>query len=286
MSGRRFVIVSGLSGAGKSVALRALEDADFYCVDNLPAALLVNFSKFIDTANMPHYRQVAVGVDARNPATDLSQFPEVLRTLQDLEFDVELLYLDASDETIISRFSETRRKHPLSSSDQPLAAAINQERVLMENLSALADLRLDTSNSLVHQFRSLITDRVARRPAGTLSLQFCSFGYKNGVPADADFVFDLRCLPNPYWDPALRGLTGRDSDIQNFFHAHPMVDAMINDIIGFFDKWIAVFESENRSYLTVALGCTGGRHRSVFVAERIADHFKNGRRMMLIHRDS
>jgi RNase adapter protein RapZ len=203
-----------------------------------------------------------------------------------LEFDVELLYLDASDETIISRFSETRRKHPLSSSDQPLAAAISQERVLMENLSALADLRLDTSNSLVHQFRSLITDRVARRPAGTLSLQFCSFGYKNGVPADADFVFDLRCLPNPYWDPALRGLTGRDSDIQNFFHAHPMVDTMINDIIGFFDKWIAVFESENRSYLTVALGCTGGRHRSVFVAERIADHFKNGRRMMLIHRDS
>ena len=286
MSGRRFVIVSGLSGAGKSVALRALEDAGFYCVDNLPAALLVNFSKFIDTANMPHYRQVAVGVDARNPATDLSQFPEVLRALQDLEFDVELLYLDASDATLISRFSETRRKHPLSSSDQTLAAAISQERVLMENLSALADLRLDTSNTLVHEFRSIIADRVARRPADTLSLQFCSFGYKNAVPADADFVFDLRCLPNPYWDPTLRELTGRDPAIQKFFHAEPNVERMINDIIDFLDKWIAAFESENRSYLTVALGCTGGRHRSVFVAERIAEHFAAGRRIMLIHRDS
>ncbi|MFT4561398.1 MAG: UPF0042 nucleotide-binding protein [Gammaproteobacteria bacterium] len=286
MSGRRFIIVSGLSGAGKSVALRALEDAGFYCVDNLPAALLVNFSKFIDSANMPHYRQVAVGVDARNPATDLSQFPDVLRALQDLEFDVELLYLDASDEALISRFSETRRKHPLSSSDQTLAAAISQERVLMENLSALADLRLNTSHSLVHQFRKLIADRVARRPAGALSLQFCSFGFKNGVPADADFVFDLRCLPNPYWDPALRELTGRDSAIQHFFHADPIVDRMVNDIIDFLDKWIVTFESENRSYLTIALGCTGGRHRSVFVAERIADHFKAGRQIMLDHRDS
>lgn len=286
MSRRRFVIVTGLSGAGKSVALNALEDAGFYCVDNLPAALLLDFAEFIDRGDLPHYRQVAVGVDARNPATDLSQFPQVLDALVEMDFDVELTYIEASDQTLINRFSETRRRHPLSSGEQSLGQAIAQERIVMATLSDRADLRVDTTHSNVHEFRGLIAERVAQRTDDALSLQVCSFGYKSGVPPDADFVFDLRCLPNPYWDPALRELTGRDQAIQDFLHREPAVDKMVVDIVEFLEKWIPAFEAENRSYLTIAMGCTGGRHRSVFVAESIATHFKSERRILLVHRDS
>lgn len=286
MSRRRFVIITGLSGAGKSVALNALEDAGFYCVDNLPAALLLRFAEFIDKGDLPHYRQVAVGVDARNPATDLSQFPRVLDALAEMEFDVELTYVEASDQTLINRFSETRRRHPLSSGEQSLGQAIAQERIVMATLSDRADLRVDTTHTHVHEFRALIAERVAKRTNDALSLQVCSFGYKNGVPPDADFVFDVRCLPNPYWDPALRELSGRDQAIQDFLHRAPAVDKMIGDIVEFLDKWIPAFEAENRSYLTLAMGCTGGRHRSVFVAESIATHFKPKRRILLVHRDS
>ena len=286
MTGRRFIIVTGLSGAGKSIALHALEDGGFYCVDNLPAALLLDFAEFVDQGDLPHYRQVAVGVDARNPAMDLSQFPRVLDALYEMEFDVELIYIEASDQTLINRFSETRRKHPLSSGEQPLAQAIAQERVVMETLSDRANLRLDTTHTHIHEFRALIAERVTLRENGALSLQVCSFGYKNGVPPDADFVFDLRCLPNPYWDPALRELSGRDQAIQDFLHGEPLVDKMIGDVVGFLEQWIPAFEAENRSYLTIAMGCTGGRHRSVYVVERIAAHFKPDRQIMLVHRDS
>jgi UPF0042 nucleotide-binding protein len=286
MSGRRFIIVTGLSGAGKSIALHALEDAGFYCVDNLPAALLLDFAEFVDKGDLPHYRQVAVGVDARNPATDLSLFPRVLDALYEMQFDVELIYIEASDQTLINRFSETRRKHPLSSGEQPLGQAIAQERVVMESLSDRANLRVDTTHTHIHEFRALIAERVAGRTTDALSLQVCSFGYKNGVPPDADFVFDLRCLPNPYWDPALRELSGRDQAIQDFLHGEPTVDKMIGDIVGFLEQWIPAFEAENRSYLTIAMGCTGGRHRSVYVVERIAAHFRPDRQIMLVHRDS
>lgn len=285
MSGRRFLIITGLSGAGKSIALHALEDAGFYCVDNLPAGLLLDFAEFIDQGNSPHYRQVAVGVDARNPAADLSQFPRVLDALHEMEFDVELIYIEASNQTLINRFSETRRRHPLSSADRPLGQAIAQERVVMETLSDRADLRVDTTHTHIHEFRALIAERVARRANDALSLQVCSFGYKNGVPSDADFVFDLRCLPNPYWDPALRKLSGRDQAIQDFLLAEPTVDGMVNDIVEFLEKWIPAFEADNRSYLTIAMGCTGGRHRSVYLAERVAAHFKPRREIMLVHRD-
>jgi len=286
MTGRRFIIVTGLSGAGKSIALHALEDGGFYCVDNLPAALLLDFAEFVDKGDLPHYRQVAVGVDARNPAMDLSQFPRLLDALYEMEFDVELIYIEASDQTLINRFSETRRKHPLSSGEQPLAQAIAQERVVMETLSDRANLRLDTTHTHIHEFRALIAERVTLREDGALSLQVCSFGYKNGVPPDADFVFDLRCLPNPYWDPALRELSGRDQAIQDFLHGEPLVDKMIGDVVGFLEQWIPAFEAENRSYLTIAMGCTGGRHRSVYVVERIAAYFKSDRQIMLVHRDS
>lgn len=286
MSRRRFIVVTGLSGAGKSIALHALEDAGFYCVDNLPAGLLLDLAEFVDKGDLPHYRQVAVGVDARNPATDLSQFPKVLDALNELHFDVDLVYIEASDQTLINRFSETRRRHPLSSSEQPLGQAIAQERVVMETLSDRADLRVDTTHTHIHEFRALIAERVARRTTDALSLQVCSFGYKNGVPPDADFVFDMRCLPNPYWDPALRELSGRDQAIQDFLHAEPAVDRMVGDVVEFLERWIPSFEADNRSYLTIAMGCTGGRHRSVYVAERVAGHFKPERHILLVHRDS
>ncbi len=286
MSGRRFIVVTGLSGAGKSIALHALEDAGFYCVDNLPAGLLMDFAKFVDKGDLPHYREVAVGVDARNPAADLSRFPQILDGLLGMEFDVELIYIEASNQTLINRFSETRRKHPLSSCEQPLGQAIAQERIVMETLSDRADLRFDTTHTHIHEFRTLVAQRVAHRTTGTLSLQVCSFGYKNGVPPDADFVFDLRCLPNPYWDPALRELSGRDQAIQDFLQAEPAVDRMVGDIVEFLERWIPTFEADNRSYLTIAMGCTGGRHRSVYVAEHIAAHFRPSRQIMLIHRNS
>ena len=283
---RRFVIVSGLSGAGKSVALNALEDAAFYCVDNLPAGFLSDFAHFIEQGDLLHYEKVAVGIDARNPAADLSQFPGILDALNAMNLDVELVFIEASDEALINRFSETRRKHPLSSDDKPLREAIKHERVLMQALSERAALRLDTTHTNVHQFRALVSERLAGREASSLSLQICSFGFKNGVPPDADFVFDLRCLPNPYWHPELRDLTGRDQAIADFLAGDELAQAMIGDISELMEKWIPRFQNENRSYLTVAVGCTGGRHRSVYVAERIKEKFDGQYQILLIHRDS
>lgn len=286
MNPRRLVIVSGLSGGGKSVALRALEDAGFFCVDNLPAGFLEDFAHFVASGESPHYANVAVGVDARNPASDLSQFPGILDALGSMNLDVELVFVEANDQTLINRFSETRRRHPLSSHDQPLHQAIKQERVLMQALSERAALRMDTSHTNVHQFRAIVSERLARRTSNQLSLQVCSFGFKNGVPPDADFVFDLRCLPNPYWQPNLRELTGRDQEIQDFLCGEELVEAMVTDISDLMEKWIPRFETENRSYLTVAVGCTGGRHRSVYVAERISLQFKDVYEMLVVHRDS
>lgn len=286
MSTRRFVIVTGLSGAGKSVALNALEDAGFYCVDNLPAALLWEFAEFIDRGNLPNYRQLAVGIDARNPPSDLSQFPQTLDALADMDFELELTYIEADDQALINRFSETRRRHPLSSVEQSLGQAIAQERIVMAELSDRADLRVDTTHTHVHEFRAIVAERVAQRTKDDLSLQVGSFGYKGGVPSDSDFVFDLRCLPNPYWDPTLRELTGRDQAVQKFLHREPAVNKMIVDIVNFLERWIPAFEKQNRSYLTIAMGCTGGRHRSVFVAELVARHFESEHRILLVHRDS
>lgn len=283
---RRLIIVTGLSGAGKSIALHALEDAGFYCVDNMPAGLLLDLAEFIDKGDLPHYRRVAVGIDARNPSGDLSRFPETLDALHEMPFDVELIYIDASDETLINRFSETRRRHPLSSNEQRLDQAIANERILMEPMSDRADLRVDTTHTHVHQFRGLIAERVALRPSDALSLQVCSFGFKNGLPPDADFVFDVRCLPNPYWDPALRELSGRDQGVQDFLRTDPTVGRMVDDIVAFLEHWIPAFEADKRSYLTIAIGCTGGRHRSVYVVERVAEAFKPRRQILMVHRDS
>jgi RNase adapter protein RapZ len=284
---RRLVIVSGLSGAGKTIALHALEDAGYYCVDNLPVGILLSFAAYIAQQDLPYFHQVAVGIDARNYLAAISELPDCLDALQAQRFKAELIFVDASDETLLRRFSETRRKHPLSSENISLPDAIKQERVVLDAVIMRADVRIDTTHTNVHELRTLIRDQIANRPTGTLALQFRSFGFKNGVPQEADFVFDVRCLPNPYWDPALRELSGADREVREFLDGMPMVTDMVSDIEAFLETWIPKFEDANRSYLTVAFGCTGGRHRSVYVAERLAKRFRTiGKKAVISHRDA
>ena len=284
---RRFLIISGLSGAGKSVALHALEDAGFYCVDNLPVGILQTFARYIAEHDQAHFHKVAVGIDARNHPTAIAELPTVLDNLQTNNVKAELLFVDASDETLLRRFSETRRKHPLSSDEVPLADAIGQERALLDPLVIRADIRIDTTHTSVHDFRSEIRELITLRAAGALALQFQSFGFKHGVPSDADFVFDVRCLPNPYWDPLLRDLSGRDAEVRDFLDQAPLAQRMTMDIATFLETWIRQFEDVNRTYLTVAFGCTGGRHRSVYMAEHMARRFAaQGKKAAISHRDA
>ncbi len=285
MTTQRFIIVSGLSGAGKTIALHALEDTGFYCVDNLPVGLLADFAGFVGRAGLPHYDRVAVGIDARNLESDLKQLPVILGQLKSHALPVEVVFVEASDQALINRFSETRRRHPLSTSDVPLRQAIARERAVLEPVTAFADLRIDTTHTHIHDFRAQITAQVSQRQKNALALQIISFGYKNGVPPDADFVFDVRCLPNPYWDPNLRELTGRDSLVQDFLDKTANAPLMVTDLISFLERWIPRFEQEDRVYLTIAVGCTGGRHRSVYVAERLAQHFRARLHLVLTHRD-
>lgn len=283
---RRLIIITGLSGAGKSVALHALEDLGYYCIDNLPIGLLPEFMRQGKETERALYQKVAVGIDARNPAEDLSRFPELLRELASDGPKPELVFIEASDDTLIERFSETRRKHPLSSGKVSLFDAICEERRLLAPLCEHADLRIDTSQAHVHKLRSLIRERVARRENQTLSLQITSFGFKHGVPPEADFVFDLRCLPNPYWDANLRGQSGHDPAVVDFLDRSELVQEMVRDLSEFLDNWIPRFEAENRSYLTIALGCTGGNHRSVYAAERLAAYYRARAKAVLVeHRD-
>lgn len=285
MSVQRFIIVSGLSGAGKTVALHALEDAGFYCVDNLPVSFLAEFARFVSQSNLPVHARVAVGIDARNPDSDLRQLPEVLGLLKDGGFAVEVIFLEASEQALINRFNLTRRRHPLSAGNVPLRQAIERERALLEPLIARSVLRIDTTHTHIHEFRALLHERVTARAPGALALQVSSFGYKKGIPPDADFIFDARCLPNPHWDPALREMSGRDPKVREFLDANPLAVELAHEIIGFLERWLPRFEQEDRIYLTIAIGCTGGRHRSVYMAERVASHFQNRRPIVLTHRD-
>lgn len=282
----KLVIVSGLSGSGKSVALHTLEDLGYYCIDNLPVGLLEAFVQQLLDNPQPGQEEVAVGIDARNQSADLQHFPDILKRLRARGIRAEILYLQADDETLLKRFSETRRRHPLSRGNITLADAIRQERSLLQPISANASLHIDTTHTNVHQLRDLVQERVAAKSDGTLSLLFKSFGFKHGVPEDADFVFDVRCLPNPHWDVRLRPQTGLDQDVVDYLDEQPLVDEMYAEIRRFLDTWIPRFENENRSYLTVALGCTGGQHRSVYLAERLGAHFRTRYPSVLVrHRE-
>ena len=282
----RLVIVSGLSGSGKSVALNMLEDLDYYCVDNIPAGLLPGFIAYTVRTSEPAYRLTAVGVDARNRPEDLAAVPRLVAELRRSGIGCELLFLRADNESLLKRFSETRRRHPLSRDGIGLQEALEQEQRLLEPVASAADLTIDTSRLSVHELREMVRARVAERPATGPSLLFESFAYRHGVPDDADFVFDARAMPNPYWDPALRSHTGRDPAVVQFLDGQEEVARFLADLTGFLERWLPALVRSNRSYLTVAVGCTGGQHRSVYLAERLAAHFRISDETALVrHRD-
>jgi RNase adapter protein RapZ len=275
----QLVIVSGLSGSGKSIALNVLEDSGYYCVDNLPAQLLGDVVEFLRDSG---YQQVAVSIDVRS-GSNLTYLPAYLRELKGKHIETHLLFLDAKTDTLVKRFSETRRRHPLADEQRTLPESIQLERELLEDVGDLGH-RIDTSDLNPGTLRNWVRDLLAVND-GALVVLFQSFGFKNGIPLDADFVFDVRCLPNPHYDPALRPLTGRDAAVRAFLEADEQVRRMGADIRGFVESWLPCFIRDNRSYLTIAIGCTGGRHRSVYLVESIAAHFKTQRNVLIRHRE-
>lgn len=276
----QLVLISGLSGSGKSIALNVLEDAGYYCVDNLPAPLLSGLAGHLLREG---HKQVAVAIDMRGGG-GLAALPQQLKQLAAHSIDVRFIFLDARDEVLIQRFSETRRRHPLAAGDSTLAEAIAQEREALETVKELGH-HIDTSNLRPNALRAIIKDFVEVAMDGTgLTLLFESFGFKHGLPLDADLVFDVRCLPNPHYDPLLRPLTGRDAAVCDFLAGQPEVQRMLADIRRFLADWLPAYIGDNRSYLTVALGCTGGQHRSVWFAERLAEYFKDSARVLVRHR--
>lgn len=282
----RLFIISGLSGSGKSIALQVLEDLGAYCIDNLPVGLLPAFVAQMPTALHITYENAAVGIDARNLVHDFAHFSDMLEHIKPQGIDCQIFFLEADDATLLKRFSETRRKHPLTSRTNSLTEAINIEREMLKPIAMNADWRIDTSRTNIHQLRDLIRDRVGTRPTQSLSLLFMSFGYKHGVPGDADFVFDVRCLPNPHWEPELRARTGQDPQVVNYLEKQLHVNEMFMELKNFLETWLPRFEADNRNYLTVAIGCTGGQHRSVYLAERLTDHFrKNWSNVLTRHRE-
>ncbi len=281
----KLTIISGRSGSGKSTVLHILEDRGYYCIDNLPASLLPALADRIssDETGIPN---IAVSIDARNISADLQQAPEIISELQARELATEIIFLDANSQTLLKRFSESRRKHPLSTETVDLREAIDNESDLLEPISVMANLVIDTSNMSLHQLRDLVKTRLFERSDTSMALLFQSFGFKNGVPVDADLVYDVRCLPNPYWDTSLRSLTGLDTAVVEFLNSQEEVQEMYNDIRAFLQKWLHKFEGNNRSYITVALGCTGGQHRSVYLGEKLGNFFSQEiKNVQIRHRD-
>jgi len=282
--GIHVVVLSGLSGAGKTVALRAFEDLGFYCVDNLPTALLPSLYRALIDGGREAPSGLAVGVDVRNRG-DLERLPEALSHLAEAGADAELVFLESSDEVLLKRYASSRRRHPLSENGRSLVDAIAEERRRLRPLLAVANRSIDTSDSNVHQLRRRIATDFGGT-SGNLTLMFESFAYGRGLPPDCDFVFDARCLPNPHWDPRLRPFSGKDAPVREFLDGQGLVVQYLADIQRFLDAWLPRFESEDKGYLTVAIGCTGGRHRSVYLAERLAEHYRASREQVLtFHRE-
>jgi UPF0042 nucleotide-binding protein len=276
----QLVLITGLSGSGKSVALNALEDAGYYCVDNLPVKLLPDLVRFLQEAG---YLRVALSMDVRS-GEELGALPQHLTELRSSGIDVRILFLEAKDDTLIQRFSETRRRHPLGGATLTLPEAITRERAALEHIAGLAH-HVDTSELSPHVLRSWVRELV-EMPAAGLTLLFQSFAYKHGIPLDTDMVFDVRCLPNPHYDPKLRPFTGRDEPVIEFCRGDPDMQKMLEDIRRFVGDWLPCFDRDSRSYLTVAIGCTGGHHRSVYLAEALAAHFRERHERVLVrHRE-
>lgn len=281
----RLIVLTGLSGGGKTVALRALEDLEFYCVDNLPSALLPQLVNAVIKDGTISHRRIAVGVDVRNRGTDFANMPSVLSELAAAGVQVQLVFLDCRDDVLIKRYSESRRRHPLAARGGSLADAIAEERRLLRPLMAIAEKVIDSSELNVHQLRRLIATGYAQATEG-LTLMFQSFAFRRGLPLDADFVFDARCLPNPHWTPHLRPLSGKDAPVRDFLDSEPLVGEYFTDTARWLDAWLPRFEQDDRSYMTIAIGCTGGRHRSVYLVEKLAAHFRDHRDGVLtFHRE-
>ncbi len=275
----QLILLTGMSGSGKSIALTALEDLGYYCVDNLPAKVLPEVVEYLRGTSHSH---VAISVDVRSVET-LPLLPQHLLVLRHSGIEVQLMYLEASTDTLVKRYSETRRRHPLSDGALTLPEAIARERELLAEISALAH-HIDTSDLRPAQLRAWIRDFVSIERVG-LTLLFQSFAFKNGLPLDADMVFDVRSLPNPFYEPALRLLNGRDPAVIEFLQSEPSVRLMLADIRGFLENWLPSFVRDNRSYLTVAIGCTGGQHRSVYLVEELARHFSPQTKVLVRHRE-
>ena len=279
----RLIIISGRSGSGKSTAVRVLEDSGYNCIDNLPISLLeALIMEYIneDSTNV----KLAVCIDARSRS--LEKFPDILMKIENPSIERQIIYLDALSPSLVKRFSETRRKHPLTTTNIDLRQAIDMEARILDRIADLANLIIDTTNLSAKQLSEQIKERICLREESSISLVFRSFGFKHGVPVDTDFVFDLRCLPNPHWEPKLRPLTGLNQEVENYLDEQPMVVEMFEELSGLLKRWIPRFESNERIYMTIGIGCTGGQHRSVYMAEKLArffgEHFEN---VLVRHRE-
>ena len=270
----KLLIVSGLSGSGKSIVLDTLEDCGYYCIDNLPIMLLQDFISHVMLADKTTYEKTAIGIDARNQSESLLFFSESLDTIRSKGIDCEVLFLLAAEDVLLKRYSDTRRKHPLTDSDVSLKEAIGIEKNMLKPVLKYADVVIDTTRTHLYQLRELVKKQIEKKNEQYFSVQFQSFGYKHGIPLDADFVFDARCLPNPYWNPDLRGFTGKDQPIISFLENTESARDFFQDVCEFLERWVPRFQDDNRSYLTVAIGCTGGQHRSVYLVEALVRHFK------------
>ena len=280
----KLFIISGRSGSGKSTVLESLEDHGYQCIDNLPVTLLHSLVEENLNRAGAVTTQLAVCIDARSQS--LQTFPEILQSLPLAKRDRRVVYLDAKSPTLVKRFSETRRRHPLTSNNIDLRQAIDMEAQVLATIADLADLTLDTTQLSTQQLAAHFVDRVLDHSSHNINLLFRSFGFKYGVPVDADFVFDLRCLPNPHWDQALRSLSGLDRPVQEYLQNQPMVNEMFEDITNILARWVPRFEANSRVYMTVAIGCTGGQHRSVYMAQRLAEHLTNDYDNVLVrHRE-
>jgi UPF0042 nucleotide-binding protein len=281
-TGQHFVVVTGLSGGGKSTALRALEDLGFYCVDNLPAALFPEFARQVNQSKNNEYSRVALGVDARSPGRDLEEIPSWLAELSDTGMQCQMLFLTADTKAIIKRFSETRRRHPLTRENQALPQAIDMEKELLGGLKKKADWVIDTSDTNIHQLRRQVWKCVGGEYE-SMTIVLESFAFKRGVPQDVDFIFDARILPNPHWVESLRDYSGLDRPVREWLEQDESVERMVNDVLGFLKTWLPEFQLSQRSYVTVGIGCTGGRHRSVYLVDRLASGLEPGFGDVLIH---
>ncbi len=281
----KLIIVSGLAGSGKSIALNTLEDSGYYCIDNLPFFLL---ETFLDEScrQQDVYQKVAIGIDSRNQANTDQQFPALIERINNLGIDCSIMFLIADEQVLVNRFRETRRKHPLLTETLALSGAIEKELLIMEPIASFADIVIDTTHMNIHQIRRAIRERVDKGLSHVCAVKLESFGFKYGLPADADFVFDTRCLPNPYWQADMREKTGKDTVVRDFLDASVDVQQVVNDIYHLLQRWLPLFEKENRSYLNVAVGCTGGQHRSVYIVEKVSAMLHHESRDSLIrHRE-